>query len=456
MLLPLVTQTCMLLCQPITYVFLSDERQGSGHTPFPISSSNDHSQMNLTEASRARRTSATASGGHFSIPKTFSISSPLGFFSRRRKSMQHPQRPSEDLLGDVLEIGPPDSERLSDVNAINEDEERHRLRDAAAQALGLGLGRDSSGTPEPELEDTELAEITPVADKSTNPYVLDPIPRIPLLNNIPIPYPPSLISLSNSHSHMASSIMNTIPGTADALPPYPSTLSSLKPFIQTSSSLLKYHPASTFLTLTLTRRTKQWKLHYAVFTSPPPAAFTYDSLSTRNPDPTQLPSADARHLRQDAVLQVSNNHNHNHNHNHNELSPLPGSRSSHLHLFKSATPAPEEMEVDRLEINEDSIVYVAELDIGGKRDVVKVGGRDARSSIVGSGRVSLRSTGSSWHGGMKTISEPKTEEMGRTMWLLNMTDGSEMRRWMGHIKTAIYTQRSVFVWSVTFCFPFYF
>ena len=390
--------------------------------------------MSLNEASRARRSSTTTSGVHFSISKTFNISSPLGFFSRRRKSIQHPpQRPSGEPLGEVIEIGPDSGRVEGDANAIEEDEERDRLRDAAAQALGLGLGRDSSGTPEPTPEDADVAETTPVADPSINPYVLDPIPRIlPLLTAL-TPSPPSLVSLPNSHSQLAPSIMNTISGSSDIVPPYPSTLSALKPHIQTSSSLLKYHPASTFLALTLNRRAKQWKLHYVVLTSPPPATSTTpDSLPNPFLDSRQRPNAEMPQARAD-VLQMSNG----------DFLPLPSTRYSHLHLFRSASPAPQDMEIDRLEINEDSVVYVAELDIGGKRDVVKVGGRDARTTSVGGGGSSFKSSGSSRHGGTKADKEVHAEEMGRTMWLLKMVDGTEMQRWMGHIKTAILTQRSV-------------
>ncbi|KAF8526123.1 hypothetical protein JB92DRAFT_1183694 [Gautieria morchelliformis] len=215
--------------------------------------------------------------------------------------------------------------------------------------------------------------------------------------------------------------MTTIP---DAVPPYPSTLSALKPHIQTSSSLFKYHPSSTFLALTVSRRAKQWKLHYVVLTSPPPATSpTHDFADlAQRPCPEMRPE----------MLQISTG----------EFTPLPSTRHSHLHLFKSASPSPEELEIDRLEINEDSVVYVAEVEVAGKRDIVKVGGRDARRNLVGSGGASFKSTGSSWHGGTKTDNEANMEEMGRTMWWLKMTDGPEMQQWMGHIRTAVFMQRA--------------
>jgi hypothetical protein len=86
-------------------------------------------------------------------------------------------------------------------------------------------------------------------------------------------------------------------------------------------------------------------------------------------------------------------------------------------LFKS--PGAEEKEVERLEINEDSIVFVAEEEVGGRRNVVKVGGQDV--------------------GALKK--ELNHEEAGRTMWLLQIVDSNEAQKWIAAIKNAILSQR---------------
>lgn len=90
---------------------------------------------------------------------------------------------------------------------------------------------------------------------------------------------------------------------------------------------------------------------------------------------------------------------------------------SYLHLFKS--PGAEEKELERLEINEESVVFVAEEEVGGRRHVVKVGGTDV--------------------GAMRK--EMNHEEGGRTMWFLQLTDPAEAQKWIAMIKNAILGQR---------------
>ncbi|KAF8574872.1 hypothetical protein K439DRAFT_1665294, partial [Ramaria rubella] len=400
---------------------INGSRRDTSHTPFPASSSRNHSEADGESSTRARRDSAT--GAYFS--KTFSMSSPLNIFARRRKSTQTPPiRPPDSAMVDVIEIGPDPARREdSDANVNDEDAEREHLRAVAAQALGLGLGRDSSGTPEPDIADSDTD--TPVADHQvSSPYISNPIPpMLPLA-------PSSLISLPNSYSRVSPSVLtNSVASSSDIIPPYPSTLSALKPYIQTSSSLYKYQAPSTFLAVSFNRRAKGWKLRYVVLTSPPPPKSTaHDFIPSAYSDLHRHPS-DVLQLRAD-LLQVPNG----------EFMELPGTRHSHLHLFKNASPAPEELEIDRLEINEDSLVYAADLEVAGKRDVVKVGGRDARAHVA-SGGVSVKSNGSSWHSYMKYESETDVE-MGRKMWLLKMTDGSEMHRWIRYIKTAVLVQRA--------------
>lgn len=100
------------------------------------------------------------------------------------------------------------------------------------------------------------------------------------------------------------------------------------------------------------------------------------------------------------------------------------SAAFHLHLFKSTTG--EERELERLEINEDSIVFVADADVAGRRSVVKVGGID-----VGVRRKELNA-----------------EIEGRTLWLLHIPNSSESQNWITAIKDAILIQRYLVVFNI--------
>jgi len=110
------------------------------------------------------------------------------------------------------------------------------------------------------------------------------------------------------------------------------------------------------------------------------------------------------------------------------LSPSPSHtkiRVSYLHLFKS--PSPFEKEIERLEINEDSVIFVSEDEVGGKKSgsVVKVGGRDV--------------------GAMRK--DYVFQEDGRALWFLCMEelDIGERHRWIAGIKNAVLGQRYAFL-----------
>ncbi|KAI0042149.1 hypothetical protein FA95DRAFT_1682718 [Auriscalpium vulgare] len=77
-------------------------------------------------------------------------------------------------------------------------------------------------------------------------------------------------------------------------------------------------------------------------------------------------------------------------------------------------------ELERLEINENSVVHVTDEEIGGRRSVIKVGGVD-----VGSGK------------------ELNGEENG-PMLLLQIVDSAESQKWINAIKSAVLGQRCVY------------
>ncbi|KAF8527495.1 hypothetical protein BU17DRAFT_61633 [Hysterangium stoloniferum] len=334
--------------------------------------SKNHPDSKFTASSESPPRPRRSSISYFSIPK---------IFTSRRRPDQHPTpRVSEHALGDVIEIGRSQTQStlMHDNDSENADAERERLRDAAAHALGLGISKDTASSATPDPSHSDSTENTP-ASPYYHPTVLSPSSH------------PSLTTSTNNHSHTT---VHTNPhlqrSDSDTLPPYPCTLAALMPFLQASVALHKLYPSHTFLALSL-NRAKQWKVRYVVLTSPSP----------------NLPSKRT--------------------HSHTLLT-----RQSYLHLFKNAVPDPGEMELDRLEINEDSVVYIAEQDVAGKRGVMNVGGRDMTAEKLNASRRNMNSTST----------EINLEEMGRTMWLLKLSTEQDTQRWMGQIKASVLLQRA--------------
>lgn len=163
-------------------------------------------------------------------------------------------------------------------------------------------------------------------------------------------------------------------------PDFPCSRGALDSFVKNSSTLLKHFPPSPLLKRGFSR---QWRTRLIVMTCP-----LHSSFTTPNGHRPFTPIAQQ---------------------------PLV----CHLHLFKSS--AAEERELERLEINEDSVVCVAEEEIAGRKSVVKVGGVDV--------------------GGRKK--DMNVEENGRTMWFLSIVDASESQNWITLLKSAVLEQRYV-------------
>jgi hypothetical protein len=280
----------------------------------------------------------------------------ISFLGRRRKFSRQPPMPI--MLPEVIEI--------SAHRRDEEVEERERLRDAAAQSIGLGpvllqvshMGGNHSDEGDDDLLLDEVRTIEPnlYPGKSVHDSSLSAIQSS---------QPFHTRSRQGSVGQMGHTRSGSTPPLV--LPLFPTTISALTPVIHASSTLPKYYPSSSLRIFTLS---KQWKSRHMV-------------LSVPAPSPTRA-SAPA---------------------------------ASYLHLFKS--PGAEEKEVERLEINEDSIVFVAEEEVSGRRNVVKVGGLDV--------------------GALKK--ELNHEEAGRTMWLLQIVDSTEAQKWIAAIKNAILSQR---------------
>jgi len=257
-----------------------------------------------------------------------------------------------------------------------EVEERERLRDAAAQSIGLGpdilqetqLRSDSIDEADEYTEeaeegldgDFEIIQAPSSFSRTMRSSSVSSMP--PLLGQTPINRQRAG-SLQHSLSHMRT--RSTTP--ASSIQTFPSTPSALKQSTIMAATFPKYHPPSSLRMFALS---KQWKCRYMILSSPMPTA-------SRGQTPTV----------------------------------------SYLHLFKST--ASEERELERLEINEDSNIFVADEEVGGRRGVVKVGGID-----VGAPRKEMIQ-----EGGLQT------------MWFLHIPDAVVAQKWIAAIKNAILSQR---------------
>ncbi|KAI0795320.1 hypothetical protein BC629DRAFT_318372 [Irpex lacteus] len=399
------------------------------------------------------------------------------------------------ILTEVIEIS--ESAVRASKRREEEEEERERLREAAARALGINdkegdassmNSRQRSGLldiEEPgEEEDVGNGEYRGWGDDSVTPTAtslpgLPPAPThsrtrsssyipphtlasLPARSSTPLSTfssqhasqqhstsvsthpltpksfstPPSSVAPTlriNTFNSSKSYPDDTLSGPLPEIPPFPSTPAALTPFTQLSATLPRYYPAPSLLMFTLT---KQWKNRYLVFTSPLISPSSQKAMF-RSPLSSDSTSA---------------------------TTPVP----SYLHLFK--TDGKEEKEIERLEINEESVVYVAEGEVGGRKGVIKVGGSlKKKPSTVTVRRPSTSGTATSVNAptassrtsssSMGSVEEPVAEGgvltnfenastssngqsvEGRTMWVVQITDPEEAQEWIGAIKGAVLNQR---------------
>ena len=104
----------------------------------------------------------------------------------------------------------------------------------------------------------------------------------------------------------------------------------------------------------------------------------------------------------------------------------------YLHMFKSS--GADEREIERLEIDEESMAYMADGEVGGRRSVVKFEGvlrkRPAHHTAPHS---SISAT--------STEDGPAGGEEGRTTWIVQILDMEETQKWIEEIKGAVLNQR---------------
>lgn len=293
----------------------------------------------------------------------------LGLKLGRHKSSRQ-QPPQSIIFPDIIDI--------SAARADAELEERNRLRDMAAQAIGLQPYTDVQDSCHDcsILDEDEVIPPFDSADlgKTTHAELASPPnPHAQFSkdssSSVSVAYSqPTRMRSGSTTGHTAATTTSFAP-----IPPYPSTVSSLSSFRQCEGVYPKYYPHSSLRIFALS---KNWKYRYLMMSSP--ATFV-----ARGQSP--------------AV--------------------------SYLHVFKSAGSG--ERELERLEINEDSMVFVSEDQVGGKRSVIKVGGTD-----VGA-----------------TKKEYMINEAGYSMWLIYIQDTTDAQRWITNIKNAILGQRYVLLFD---------
>ncbi|KAI0081562.1 hypothetical protein K474DRAFT_1246068 [Panus rudis PR-1116 ss-1] len=416
------------------------------------------------------------------------------------------------VLSEVIEISASTVSRLREEE--EEEKERERLREMAAQSLGLGPALMADNTnmadddvqvgivpPQPQHPFSKAENVRQLSGaggfdgdgadgetisstsqqsptNSTSPTSLAiTAPMTPLRDQAPLPSPtlPLSVSLgrarsgSHSHSHSQSQShthsrhspsnsfsrsLTPLPSNSSAtnttIPAFPTTPDALKPFIQLQGTFPKHYPPHTLLRFAF--GTKQWKTRFVVFTSPGSSASNSPQSpvgpsGSLNGRPSTSGSGGAGGPSSSSTYTFRTN-----------SPPTP----SYLHVFKSS--AANATELERLEINEDSVVFIADSSppehnssssptspspsspsvstsgskrnseaAAGRKGIIQVGGVDVGLNVVGS----VVGTGAAAGGGNGTSGEE------RTMWLLQILDGEEAKKWIGAIKHAVLSQRSM-------------
>ena len=329
---------------------------------------------------------ATAGGQRRNRGGILGVASDALRFGRRRKSIKEPPPPPPPrlLLPDVIEV-----RASAHTPTLDDDEEaeREQLRAAAVQSVGFDV---NISRPPADREqafgdhgDGDISQKEDArAQEHGNGRALPSIPPLPPklptaadsgVSDVPQPArtrsrgrmsSPAVLKLVQS----ASTSMTTTTAPNEVLS-FPSTRAQLVAHEQLSATLPKHYPPPSLIMLSLS---KQWKARHVVLSAP----------------------------------------------------VLAG--SSYLHIFKSN--APDERELERLEINEHSVVFVKDEDVGGRRGVVRVGGVD-----VGALRRDLNG-----------------EENGMTMMMLQIVDANESQNWINTIKSAVLGQRCAFTWPLVY------
>ncbi|KAG9026573.1 hypothetical protein FRB95_008695 [Tulasnella sp. JGI-2019a] len=320
-------------------------------------------------------------------------------------------------------IGPP---------ADREEAEREALREEAAKSVGL-VERD----PPPDVQDlisqrgsedalrnrpsvlSSSASLLSSTETTSKWVSVTKPPQPPASTSSTMTSEPTLPAVTSSSQAPPSSSTHSV--QVQNIPAYPASLASLAQFVQLSSIMTRHYTGGSFNFLG--GKNKKWKPRLFVLTShkPPP-----------NP---QHPDVDT-------------------------------DTQAHVHLFRlssTSTTINEEqhIEIERLKIDEDSVVFVVDndnagSDVIGRKWVVKLGGLHG-----GGGSVTTYSSASSWvvggtggTGGMAAIGVMGSPSMMQSLavvgrpqdlkvrWLVQCPDEETMRKWIAAVKAAVLVQRA--------------
>ncbi|KAH9969844.1 hypothetical protein BC827DRAFT_37634 [Russula dissimulans] len=297
-------------------------------------------------------------------------------FGRRRRSIKEPPPPPQPrlLLPEVIEVR---ASALTPTFDEEEEAEREQLRAAAVQSVGFDVDisrppdRQHSVFGDHQQRDTNEREDCLHEKECENGHASPPLSPIslPSAADCSISDASRSTQIARIRGHMSSPapIRVAQPTSTSAtaapgeVPAFPSTRAQVAVHEQLSATLPKHYPPPSLLMLALS---KQWKARHVVLSAPVLAGASY------------------------------------------------------LHVFKSS--AADERELERLEINERSVVFVNDEDVGGRRGVVRVGGVD-----VGARR------------------ELNGKDNGMTIMMLQILDSNQSQNWINAIKNAVLGQRSV-------------
>lgn len=294
-------------------------------------------------------------------------------FGRRRKSIKALPPPPQPrlLLPEVIEV-----RASAPTPTFDEDEEaeREQLRAAAVQSVGFDV--DISRAPEREhstfsdhsdvneregqahAHEYQNGRVSPPSSPTSLPSAAESV-----ISDMPKPTHSRRSRVRMSSPAVVRTTQPTLAPTtstpSDVLA-FPITRAQVAAHEQLSATIPKHYPPPSLLMFALS---KQWRARHVVLSAPLLAGASY------------------------------------------------------LHVFKSS--AADERELERLEINERSVVFVNDEDVGGRRGVVRVGGID-----VGALRRDLNG-----------------EENGMTMMMLQIVDANESQNWINAIKNAVLGQR---------------
>jgi len=300
-------------------------------------------------------------------------------FGRRRRSIKElPPPPPQPrlLLPEVIEVR---ASALTPTFDEEEEAEREQLRAAAVQSVGFDV--NISQPPDRQhiafadhQGDTNEREEYPHEKECENGHASPPLSPIslPSAADCGISDASGSIHAPRRPGRMSSPapirVAQPTPTTSATVAPddvlaFPSTRAQVAAHEQLSATLPKHYPPPSLLMLALS---KQWKPRHVVLSAPVVAGVSY------------------------------------------------------LHVFKSS--AADERELERLEINERSVVFVSDGDAGGRRGVVRVGGFD-----VGAQRRELNG-----------------EENGMAIMMLQILDSNQSQNWINAIKNAVLGQRCAY------------